>query len=74
MINAIGRFFLLSWRVLRPALSLLPYILAYVKGRRDKGSKQTREELKAVKDAKKIRDRLNHDPDFVKRVRERFKR
>lgn len=36
--------------------------------------KQSDEELEAMQDAKAIRDRLKRDPDFTKRVRDRFTR
>lgn len=43
-------------------------------GREEERLEAQKEELDAVKDANNIRDRLKHDPDYARRVRDRFTR
>lgn len=48
--------------------------LAMKYGGKDNHNRKLENDIKAGNEAKLIHDRLNHDPDYAKRVRERFKR
>ena len=48
--------------------------LAYKLGQSHEENKNAVKESEAVEEAKRLRDRLNNDPDLRKEVRERFSR
>ena len=52
---------------------LLGYVFAYTKGRGDVKSKYDKADLKAIRKAKDIRDRLIADDEYAQWVREQFK-
>lgn len=48
--------------------------LAYKLGQAKEGRANAEKESEAVEEAKRLRERLNNDPDLRKEVRERFSR
>lgn len=61
-------------RIIATASLWLAAIAGYFKGRSDEKEKSAREELRAIKRAKAIRDQLIRDDDYARRVREQFRR
>lgn len=60
--------------ILEAIKSFLAPLVFYLKGRSDNENKHLNEDRKALKTARDIRHKLNSDPDYRKRVRERFKK
>lgn len=60
--------------ILRVVEKFLAPALFYLKGRSDVEQKELKEENEAIRRAIKIRNRINSDDAYLKRVRERFRR
>jgi len=54
-------------------LKLVGPLLAYLKGSGDEQTKQTKEDLEAMRDAKDIHDRIDRDPVERQRVRDKYR-
>lgn len=61
-------------RLMAGLLSLLPYLGAYIAGKRSQRASETEETLDDIRTAELARDRLRHDPEYRDRVRDRFTR
>lgn len=64
---AIGDFFL------KLAAKLAPFFIAFFAGKESQKNEQTEDNLKASRDAKNIKDRVDHDPAFRRDVRDKYR-
>lgn len=54
-------------------LKLIGPILAYLKGRGDAEYKQAKENLEAMRDAKKIHEKIDKDAEYRKKIRDKYR-